>query len=260
MRLAYDDEGPGPVVVLLHGFPLNRSMWSGQLTGVGSIYRVIAPDLRGFGETPAPADVSTYTMEAMADDVVELLDELNLREPVVLGGLSMGGYVALAAVARHPSRFRALMLLDTRASADTPEAALNREATARSVEETGDVAAVVSGMMPRLFSPLTRERRPELVAPIVESMNQASPRAVAAALRGMAARPDRRAELPGLRLPTLVTVGADDLLTPPEEARSMASAIPGARLEVIPDAGHLSPFENAAASNAVILDFLKGLR
>ena len=107
MRLAYTDEGPGPAVVLLHGFPLSRAMWEPQVTGVGSIYRIIAPDLRGHGDSPAPEGV--YTMDEMADDVIELLDTLHLDGPVVLGGLSMGGYVALSMMARYPQRIRALI-------------------------------------------------------------------------------------------------------------------------------------------------------
>ena len=95
MLLAYDDHGPGPVVVLLHGFPLDRSMWSAQVSDVGSIYRLITPDLRGFGQSAAPDGI--YTMDDMADDVAELLGTLGIREPIVLGGLSMGGYVAFAA-------------------------------------------------------------------------------------------------------------------------------------------------------------------
>jgi pimeloyl-ACP methyl ester carboxylesterase len=259
MRLAYDDVGPGPVVVLLHGFPFNRSMWSAQLTGIGSIYRVIAPDLRGFGDTPVPEGESIYAMEEMADDVVELLDELNLPERVVLGGLSMGGYVALAAMAKYADRFRALLLIDTRAAADTPEAARNREALARVVEETGDVGQVVEGLVPRLFSPLTRERRPEFITPLVESMTKTSPLAVAAALRGMAARPDRTKELPGIKVPTLVVVGADDVICTPDEGRSMAAAIPKARIEVISDAGHVTPVENPGVFNATVLEFLNNL-
>ena len=114
MRLAYSDEGPGPVVVLLHGFPLSNAMWEEQLSGIGSIYRIIAPDLRGHGESPAPEGV--YTMDEMADDVVELLDFLSISERIVLGGLSMGGYVALSLVVRYPERVRGLMLFGTRAS------------------------------------------------------------------------------------------------------------------------------------------------
>lgn len=101
MRLAFLDEGPGPVVVLLHGFPLSGAMWKEQLTGVGSMYRVIAPDLRGHGDSPAPEGV--YTIDEMADDVIELLDTSSLKDPVVIGGLSMGGYVALSLVVRYPA-------------------------------------------------------------------------------------------------------------------------------------------------------------
>src|SRR5262245_47186431 len=119
MQLAYTDEGPGAAVVLLHGFPLSRGMWTSQVEGIGSIFRVIAPDLRGHGDSPAPEGV--YTMDEMADDVIELLDALHLDIPVVIGGLSMGGYVALSIAARYPERLRALMLMDTRAGADSPD-------------------------------------------------------------------------------------------------------------------------------------------
>src|SRR5271168_4493649 len=114
MDLAFADEGPGPVVVLLHAFPLSKAMWDEQLTGIGNVYRVIAPDLRGFGESPVPEGV--YTMDSMADDVVELLETLEIIGPVVVGGLSMGGYVALSLAARYPTRVRALMLMDTKAA------------------------------------------------------------------------------------------------------------------------------------------------
>jgi pimeloyl-ACP methyl ester carboxylesterase len=254
MILALDDSGPGPVVVLLHGFPLNRTMWSAQLAGLGSVYRVIAPDLRGQGETPAPEGI--YTMDLMASDVLETLDHLGLRAPVVLGGLSMGGYVALAALAQAPERFRALLLLDTKAAADTAEAAINREALARQVEESGDISKVVEGMMPRLFSPLTRERRPEAMEEARDAMLATQPLGVAGALRGMAARPDRTGLLASIRVPTLVLVGADDVIATPDEMRAMAAAIPGASFRVIPDAGHLAPMENPSACNSAILDFL----
>lgn len=257
MLLAYDDNGPGPVVVLLHGFPFNRTMWAAQVGEIGSVYRVITPDLRGHGETAAPEGV--YTIDAMADDVIELLDALQIRERVVIGGLSMGGYVALSLAVRHAGRFRGLVLMDTRAGADTPEAAANRETLAREVEATGAVAGVVDAMLPRLFSPLTRAQHPERIDAVHRSMLRTHPRAVVGALRGMAARPDRTKDLPGITLPTLVLVGEDDQITPPSEAQAMAEAIPNARLDVIPNAGHLSPVENPGVTNRALLAFLGAL-
>lgn len=257
MLLAYADQGPGPVVALLHGFPLDRTMWESQLTTLGSMYRVIAPDLRGHGETAAPDGI--YPIEDMAGDVIELLDALKINEPIVLGGLSMGGYVALALAVRHPKRLRGLMLFDTRAGADTPEAARGREEAARKVEAAGSAEPVVTSLLPKLFSPVTRERRPDLIARAEARMLRTPARAVAGALRGMAARPDRTGDLGRISVPTLVMVGADDALTPPAESRIMAEAIPNAELVEIPDAGHLAPLENPEPVNAAILRFLGSL-
>ncbi len=257
MLLAYNDNGPGPVVVLLHGFPLDRSMWSSQETTLGSMYRVITPDLRGHGQSAAPDGV--YSIEAMAEDVIETLDALQVTEPVVLGGLSMGGYVALALMARYPERFRALMLIDTKAEGDTPEAARGREELASTVEGSGNSGAVASAMLPKLFSETTRQRRPQLISQMRAVMEKTPARAVAGALRGMAARPDRTAELAQIAVPTLVLVGADDVITPPDGAQKMAEAIPDAQIVVVPDAGHLAPLENPQATNEAILHFLQGL-
>jgi pimeloyl-ACP methyl ester carboxylesterase len=257
MLLAYDDDGPGPVVVLLHGFPLNRRMWSAQETSVGSIYRVIAPDLRGHGKSQAPEGI--YTIDEMADDVIQLLNALQIREPVVLGGLSMGGYVALSLILRYPGRFRALMLMDTRASADTPDAARLREELALKVEASGKAGHVVEAMFPKLVSESTRKHRPELLEPIRTAMEKTPARTLVGTLRGLATRPDRTADLPKIQVPTLVMVGAHDVITPPDEVRAMAEKIPGAKFLVIPDAGHLAPLENPNVADKAILDFLAGL-
>jgi pimeloyl-ACP methyl ester carboxylesterase len=257
MRLAFDDIGPGPVVVLIHGFPLDRSMWIHQRSSVGSIYRVILPDLRGHGTTAAPEGV--YEVDSMADDVLELLDALQIDGPVVVGGLSMGGYIALSIAARHPERLKALMLINTRASADTPEAARTREGLASRVEASGDVSEAVATMLPKLFSKNTFEHQPALVARTHDRMARTPARAIAGTLRGLAIRPDRTAILAGIEVPTLVLAGAEDAVIPVEEAETMARHIPGAKLVLIPEAGHLTPLENPGATDRAILGFLQGL-
>lgn len=254
MSLAYDDRGQGPVVVLLHGFPLDRTMWSGQVDDLSTSFRLILPDLPGHGGSPVAPGV--VTMEAMADAVVGLLDELGLTGPVVLGGLSMGGYVALEALARHPGRFRALMLLDTRATPDTPEAAANREVLARKVEEAGYAQPVIDAMRPKLVSKTTQDRAPAIVEELVQVMARTPTAGIAGALRGMAVRPDRTADLVGSGLPTLILVGADDVITPPAEMQGLAAAVPGSRFATIPEAGHLAPREQPAACNREIRSFL----
>ncbi len=257
MKLSYGDEGTGPAVVLLHGFPLDRTMWDAQVRALSPGYRVIAPDLRGHGRSPAPD--GAYTMDQMAEDVVELLDGLEIQGPVVLGGLSMGGYVSLALALNHPERVRALVLTDTRALADSPEAAAAREQTARAVLKAGGLDDVIEGMVARLFARSTFHDRPALVPPIQDVMERTSPMGVAGALRGMALRPDRRPRLKEITCPTLVVVGDCDVISPLDEMKALADAMPGARFQVIRGAGHLSPYESPDAFNSALLEFLKDL-
>ena len=255
MHLAFADTRRSSVLVLLHGFPLSREMWASQISEIGKYYRVIAPDLRGHGESSAPEGV--YTMNEMADDVIELLDRLQIKQPVIVGGLSMGGYVALSLVLRYPERVCGLILIDTRAAADTPEAAQVREETARIVLHEGSSRSVLETLVPRLFGKTTREKQPDRIEPMLSVMERTTPQGIAGALRGMAVRPDLRGELPKIKVPTLVMVGEEDVISPPAEAREMASLLPSARLEVIPKAGHLTPYENPEAANAAILRFLE---
>lgn len=257
MRLAFTDRGAGPVVVLLHGFPLNRSMWDNQIQALEGSCRVIAPDLRGHGESQAPDGV--YTMESMADDVVELLDGLEVKEPVVLGGHSMGGYVALALALKYPDRARGLMLVDTRSGADSAEAAEKREASAKAILEAGTASSVVEGLVAPLFAEATLKENRDLVERFRALMLETPAAGVIGALRGMAVRPDQTGRLGEIQVPSLVIVGEHDALTPPDGARRMADALPSSQFEIIPGAGHLAPNENPEAVNAAILKFLSGL-
>jgi len=257
MRLDFDDDGPGPVVVLLHGFPFDRTMWSHQQSTVGAIYRVIAPDLRGHGTSAAPDGI--YTVDEMADDVIETLDGLHLTGPVVFGGLSMGGYLVLSIAARYPDRVKGLMLMNTRAAADSPEAAKAREVLARQVEAEGNAEAVVSTMLPRYFARSTFEHQPHLIARMHHQMARTPARAVAGTLRGLARRPDRTGLLPSITAPTLVLASRDDQLIPFEESEAMARSLPSARLVAIEGAGHVTPLENPKATNAAILAFLESV-
>jgi pimeloyl-ACP methyl ester carboxylesterase len=257
MRLDFDDDGPGPVVVLLHGFPFDRTMWSNQQSTVGAIYRVIAPDLRGHGTSAAPDGI--YTVDEMADDVIETLDELHLTGPLVFGGLSMGGYLVLSIAARYPDRVKGLMLMNTRATADSPEAARNREELARQVEAAGNAEAIVSTMLPRYFARSTFEHHPHLIARMHHQMAKTPARAVAGTLRGLARRPDRTALLPEIAAPALVLTSRDDQLIPFEESEAMARSLPSARLVAIDGVGHVAPLENPKATNAAILKFLESV-
>lgn len=257
MLLAIDDIGPGPAVVLIHGFPLDRSMWEAQTAEVGSIYRIIAPDLRGAGASAAPDGI--YTVDLLADDVIETMDALDLDEPVVVGGLSMGGYVALSIALRYPDRLRGLMLMNTRAAGDPASTAQVREDLARQIEATGSGEALVDSMFPKLFAPTSYTRHADLIARMRERSLRANPRGLANTLRGLAIRPDRTADLGRIAAPTLVLAGADDQLIPNSESKVLADGIPGARLVTIPEAGHLAPLENKTAANAAILEFLADL-
>ena len=256
IEVAYDDTGGnGPALVLLHGFPFDRSSWSGQAEALGGEFRVVAPDLRGLGETPLGEGV--VTMESMAEDVAALLVELSLGS-VVLGGLSMGGYVAFELFRKFPGRVRALVLADTRPQADTEEGRRAREENAqRALRE--DMGPIVESMLPKLLTAETRGRGGEVLERVRAMMLGTRPEGAAAALRAMAVRNDQTELLPSIKVPTLVVVGAEDSITPPADAQSMSAKIEGSRLVVIEGAGHLSNVERPEEFNRALVEFVRGL-
>ena len=251
VSLAVDLRGDrgDPAVLFVHGFPLDRTLWSPVLDSLEGTYR-IAPDLRGFGRSDAP-DLG-YSMATYADDLTALLDSLGVERAIVCG-LSMGGYIAFERARRSPERLTGLVLMDTRAEADSAEARKGRDSAAQQVRERGP-APIADAMMSQLLS----ERTPALVAERVRATIMRTPVAgLIGALGAMRDRPDSTGLLAGLeQVPTLVVVGEDDPITPPSGAREMAGAIPGSRLEVVSGAAHLPPLEQPKATARLLRDFI----
>jgi pimeloyl-ACP methyl ester carboxylesterase len=254
--MTVEDQGQGQPIVLAHAFPLDHRVWEWQIRELSARFRVLAPDLRGFGRTTVTSGV--VTMEQMADDLAAMLDALAIEEPIVLGGLSMGGYVAFQFVRRHRQRLAGLILCDTRATADSEEVRENRLRTAERILNEG-TAFLADQMLPRLCCERTFRRQPEVVEKLHRMILDQPPEGVAAAARGMACRSDSRDLLERIDCPTLVLVGQFDAISPPEEMEQMARAIPGASIVVVPDAGHMAPLENGQFVNQAIQDFLSRL-
>jgi 3-oxoadipate enol-lactonase len=245
--------GSGVPLLLVHGYPLDYSMWQGQIDGLADKCHVIAPDLRGFGASDVT--VGTVTMEQMADDMAALLDALTIHEPIVFCGLSMGGYVAWQFALRHRQRLAKLILCDTRAVADSPEAAAGRLKTAEKVLADG-AAVAAEALIPKLFGPATYQRQPQIVEATRQVILRTKAEGIAAALRGMAQRPDVTSRLKELDLPALVICGEHDGISPPAEMRQISAAMPKARFVQIDGAGHMSPLERPAEVNAVVREFV----
>ncbi len=249
--IAYDDAGSGPAVVLLHGYPFNRSLWRDQTEVLKHQNRVITPDLRGHGESRTGA----ATMEAMARDVGALMDHLKIGRATI-GGLSMGGYVALAFHRLFSSRVRALVLADTRAQGDSEENRKTRAVMAEKALSEG-MEGIADAMLPKLFAPETVAQRPEIVKRVREMMVQTPPEGAAAALAGMAERRDQRPFLARIAVPTLIIVGRQDAITPLEDSEAMQNAIGGSELKVLEGAGHVSNLERPEEFNEALLKFLR---
>lgn len=250
------DQGSGPPLLLVHGFPLDHTMWRHQITHFQGTHRVIAPDLRGFGQTAVSP--GTVTMQQHADDLAALLPLLSENRPVILCGLSMGGYIAWQFVERHRSKLAALVVCDTKAAPDTPEAKKMRLESAEKLEREG-TAFLANNMLPRLFGDeLANDPRP-FVEETAAVILRTDPRGAAAAQRGMAERVDYRPRLASIDVPTLVLCGEKDVISPPKEMREIAAAIPGAKYVEIPGASHMAPLESPEPVNAALSEFLSSL-
>ena len=255
IEIGYDEAGSGTPVVLLHGFPFNRTMWSEQIEALTPRHRVLAPDLRGHGETTVTSGPAT--MEEMARDVAALMEKLNISRAAVCG-LSMGGYVALALYRMFPLRARP----GTRGYAPWRRhrrgTRANREVQAEKALQEG-MAGIADAMLPKLLSPKTVARNPAVVARVREMILKTNPEGAAAALRGMAQRRNQTSFLSRVVTPALIVVGREDMITPLPEAELMHKEIGGSRLAVIEDAGHVSNIEQPESFNRALTKFLREL-
>jgi pimeloyl-ACP methyl ester carboxylesterase len=252
--VAIREAGTGEPVVLIHGFPLTGEMWRPQLEALSSAMRVIAPDLQGFGGSTAPEDPAAYSMENWARDVAALLDHLEIDRAIV-GGQSMGGYVSMAFLRLFPERVKALILADTKAAADSPEVKEKRTEQIRLVTE-GRKKEVLDALLPPLVAERTLHERHDLVARVRSLMESVPPAGLVGALGALRDRPDATELLAGAKVPALLLCGAEDALTPPERMRELQEGIPGAKLAVIPGAGHVANLEAPAAFGREVAGFV----
>ena len=247
----YREMGSGKPVMLVHGFPLDGRVWAGQIDALAEKYRVIAPDLHGFGQSKAHRASS---MESMVQDLRTLVSSLD-AEKLAVAGLSMGGYIAQHWIKTCPTDIAALILVDTKASADNTEAMAGRD---RMIELAGSsgTKAVADAMLPKMLAAKTLSRQCDIAGRLSEIMESQSPQAVQWALAAMRDRDDFSEELAAIAVPVLLVFGEHDAITPPTLAEGMKSAIPRAQLEVIREAGHMSPLEKPAEVATAIRKFL----
>ena len=254
--LAYSEFGAGSALVLLHAFPLDRTLWRDvveQLAARG--WHVVTPDLPGFGASPE----TVASIDDMATSVAELLNRLGIQSAVV-GGCSMGGYVAMAFAQQYPERTAGLMLVDTKATADGDEARANRERIAEQVLRSGSTAALAKTQADVMFSAATKAQRPDIVQWLQDTIEHQTPRAVASAQRAMSVRPEQFAMLASLRVPVLCIRGVEDALSSAADLAAMADASGDVMSVEIPDAGHLVPIEQPAAFVQAVGSFLDRIR
>jgi pimeloyl-ACP methyl ester carboxylesterase len=244
---------PRGALVLLHAFPLSARMWEPQFELADRGWHIIAPEF-GKDAVDLNAGAATVTMDTYAGEVIDLFDALHV-EDVVIGGCSMGGYLAFALYRRAPNYIRGFLLADTRAQADTPEALEGRKKMLQLVADKG-TPAIVDEMVPKLLGETTRKTRPEVVDRVKSIALATSAEAVAGMIRGLMTRQDSVALLSSIHLPTLIVVGEEDTLTPPPMSEQMHKTIAGSELAILPKVGHLPNLEDSRKFNEVVARFL----
>jgi 3-oxoadipate enol-lactonase len=254
INICFEQHGSGPPLLFIHGYPLHRQLWEGQWTALADAAQVIVPDLRGHGESEP--GVAPHTMQNLAQDCFDLLDNLGISAPLLVCGLSMGGYIAMAMLRSHPERIAGLILTATRSEADTPEVKANRDQSIL-LAKTQGAKPIIDSMLPRLLSPKSFASRPEIVQTAYEIMSLISVNTMIKDLLGLKERLDSTSLLAASTQPMLIIHGADDQIVPLAEAQALQQIIPDAQLTILPDAGHLLNLEQPGLFNAAIRQFIR---
>lgn len=255
-ELSYDDLGEGNIpIIFLHGFPFDKSMWQGQLDFLKLAYRVIACDIRGFGKSID--EKSPLSIDLFADDLIAFMNQLNIEKTIVCG-LSMGGFITLNAHQRFPDRFEALILADTQCIADTPEAKEKRYEAISEIEVNG-VANFNEGFIKKVFHEDSFTNKKELVEELRSVVFSNSEHIIQQGLVALAERSETCSALDKISIPTLIICGREDIVTPLTESEAMKESIPGAKLQIIEKAGHVSNLEQPDEFNKHLFNFLTAL-
>jgi len=253
LNLSYDDVGEGNVpIVFLHGFPFDKTMWQEQLNYLKTTNRVIACDIRGFGKSKD--EESHLGMDLFANDLILFIDKLGL-EKVIICGLSMGGFIALNAMKRFPSRFEALILCDTQCIADSHDVKAKRYKTIEDIKEYG-VSNFNEGFLKKVFHEDSITNKPELVEQLRSVVFSNSEHIICQGLVALAERSETCSITNTITIPTLIICGREDAVTPLEESKFMNKNIQGSVLHVINNAGHVSNLEEPAKFNKLLRNFL----
>lgn len=256
--VSYTDEGPdnAPVIILIHGFPFNKSMWNKQVEMLLETYRVIAYDVRGHGNSTSGTD--NFSIELFVDDLFDLMDTLKI-ETAMLCGLSMGGYIALSAMKKIPKRFNALILCDTNCAADTPETREKRMKSIESIQEKG-LEQYANESIKNLFAPESFVTNKEKIKVVKEMIMETSAQTLSRTLFALAKRKETCTNLYKINIPVLILVGNEDKITPPDAARLMQKSIKGSIMKIIEHAGHLSNIENSFDFNGQLIKFVSSVK
>ena len=253
-EIAVVDHGQGHPLLLVHGFPLNHSMWKHQISELSSDYRVLAVDLPGFGQSQPlelPVSIRDY-----ADALAAMLENLQIDQRVTFCGLSMGGYIGWEFLTHHRVKVHSLIACDTRSANDDDRTARGRRLMAQQVVKDGS-QSVASGMTLKICGETTQESNPDVIQHVASTIRATDPQSIAAGQLAMSERADATPMLETIGIPTLFAVGMEDTITPPDEMKSMADKVSNSRYVEIPHAGHLAPLENPIAFNAAVRSFLE---